>query len=187
MSKDLDFSLKVAADKKQYLYPVLLAPDGTIVDGVHRRKADPNWPAQTVEVNSEVDRLIARLQANAVRRVMPKFEKAELLNRIAELTGWKPFELATNIGIPYKTVIRLIQPEYKERVKPAKVKPKLKPEEKWLLLCDYYPEEAVVAVGRMAGTNDYTKLKLLMRRFFSVLYGLAGSKLQLEAYQQSIQ
>jgi len=44
------------------LYPVLLDRHGNIIDGMHRLKADKNWPKIRLEnIETEEQRLIARL------------------------------------------------------------------------------------------------------------------------------
>lgn len=68
-----------------YLYPALLTKDGKIIDGVHRTKADPNWPVRKTEIDSKDTEkyLLARAHANLGRRTIPESEKDEIVNGLA--------------------------------------------------------------------------------------------------------
>lgn len=96
------------------LYPVLVAPNGTIIDGKHRLEADPEWPKITVDwLTGNQDVEILRLISNWIRRKVSPEEKAQSIARIAELTKWTPTEISENLGIPYRTVVRYFPEELK--------------------------------------------------------------------------
>ena len=98
------------------LYPVLVAPDGSVIDGLHRLEADPDWPRVTVDwLTNPVDAKALRIIANVVRREVSAEEKAEALGEVAEMTGWTPKEISETLGIPYRTIMRYMPDEYKER------------------------------------------------------------------------
>lgn len=78
------------------LYPVLKAKDGTIIDGYHRKDADPDWPEITVEsIDSEEKLLIARPVANWHRRVIPLEEKRKWVNDLAAYYQRQGLRVAT--------------------------------------------------------------------------------------------
>ena len=98
------------------LYPVLVAPDGSVIDGKHRLEADPDWPRVTVDwLANPVDAKALRIIANVVRREVSAEGKAEALGEIAEMTGWKPKEIAEALGVSYQWVMKYIPDKYKER------------------------------------------------------------------------
>jgi len=116
-----EFSLEfLKRSKKQIgpIYPILKAPDGTIIDGRHRAKADPDWPSITLDwLKSPVEVEMIRLIAH-IRREMPAKEKSECLAKLIEMTGWKPKELAENLGVSYRWVMKYLPDRYKdERMK----------------------------------------------------------------------
>ena len=98
------------------LYPVLVAPDGSVIDGLHRLEADPDWPRVTVDwLTNPVDAKALRIIANVVRREVSAEEKAEALGALIEMTGWKPKELAEALGMSYRWVMKYLPDKYKER------------------------------------------------------------------------
>jgi hypothetical protein len=106
------------------LYPVLLDKHGNVIDGKHRLAADENWPKMRVDhVESEEDRLIARLICNVCRRNVSAEEKREILQELGELhvkAGVKPgAELASKISeetcMSYRWVMKYLPENFKER------------------------------------------------------------------------
>jgi len=95
-------------------YPVLVDMEGNIIDGIHRLRADPNWPRRRIEV-SGVESKILRLVLNVARRSVSTDEKRKLLGVIARETGWIPKEIAENIGMSYTWVMKYLPDEYKVR------------------------------------------------------------------------
>jgi hypothetical protein len=54
--------LRFSGERVGQLYPVLLDKHGNVVDGLHRLKADPNWPKMRLgSIGSDEQRLVARL------------------------------------------------------------------------------------------------------------------------------
>ena len=106
------------------LYPVLLDKHGNVIDGKHRLAADENWPKMRLDhVESEEDRLIARLICNVCRRNVSAEEKSNILQELGELhvkAGLKPgTELARKIseetGMSYRWVMKYLPDNFKER------------------------------------------------------------------------
>lgn len=123
MAEENDYSdaelieiLRKTYEKFGALYPVLIAPDGKVLDGKHRIKAVSEWPRVTVDwVKSPADVELLRLISNWIRREVSQEEKTQSLARIAELTKWPPKVISDTIGIPYRTLMRYLPDEYKER------------------------------------------------------------------------
>jgi len=102
--------------KKRFgvLYPILLDPDGNVIDGKHRLEADANWPKVTVDwLRDPVSAKMLRLVGNTVRREVSAEEKTQLLGELAEETGLKPKELAQALGRSHKWVLKYIADKYK--------------------------------------------------------------------------
>ncbi|MCD6243161.1 hypothetical protein J7K06_05720 [Candidatus Bathyarchaeota archaeon] len=104
------------------LYPVLLDRHGNIIDGMHRLKADKNWPKIRLEnVQTEEQRLIARLIANVCRRHVPAKEKTQILARLAEIyqkEGVEPgkiaYKIAEKTGMSYTWVMKYLPEKFKD-------------------------------------------------------------------------
>jgi|GEM_PF-895499 len=77
--------LELLKNAKIQIYPVIKAPDGEILDGEHRKKIDPNWKEQIIDVKNELEKLLIKLQANAIRRNMSITEKRNIVLKIKEL------------------------------------------------------------------------------------------------------
>lgn len=81
-----EYDLKKSENKIGQLYPILVAKDGKIIDGFHRKDADPNWKTLVVpEIDTEEKLLLARLIANFHRRQVTKQEKEEWINGLAKI------------------------------------------------------------------------------------------------------
>jgi len=104
------------------LYPVLLDSRGNVIDGMHRLKADKNWPKIRLEnIETEEQRLIARLIANVCRRHVPAKEKTQILARLAEIyqkEGVEPgkiaYKIAEKTGMSYTWVMRYLPEKFKD-------------------------------------------------------------------------
>ena len=84
--KDIVTYLKSSFERAGSLYPVLLDRHGNVIDGMHRLTADKKWPKITIEnIETEEQRLIARIISNACRRHIPAKEKMEMLGRLGEI------------------------------------------------------------------------------------------------------
>jgi len=115
--------LKASSERVGRLYPVLLDRHGNIIDGQHRLAADENWPKIKLEsVETEEQRLLARLISNVCRRHVPAEEKTEILGRLGEIyqkEGVEPKKIVERImektGMSYRWVMKYLPDKYKER------------------------------------------------------------------------
>ncbi|MEM3628358.1 MAG: hypothetical protein QXE06_03205 [Candidatus Bathyarchaeia archaeon] len=86
--------MRFSSERVGRLYPVLLDRYGNVVDGLHRLEADPNRPKIRLDhIESDEQRLVARLIANVCRRNVPAGEKSRMLEELGELyvkAGVKP-------------------------------------------------------------------------------------------------
>jgi ParB-like chromosome segregation protein Spo0J len=104
------------------LYPVLIDKQGNIIDGLHRLKADKNWPKIKLEnVKTEEQRLITRLISNVCRRNVPAKEKTETLAKLGEIyqkEGVKPGKIAQKIaektGMTCRWVTKYLPDKFKD-------------------------------------------------------------------------
>jgi|6_EtaG_2_1085325.scaffolds.fasta_scaffold36429_3 hypothetical protein len=109
--------LKKSYKKFGALYPVLIDQDGDTIDGFHRRKVNPKWPTMKIEVKDDIEKAKIALVSNILRREVSREEIKKRLDRVAELTGWKPKKIATEIGMSYNWVMKYISQKYKSEVK----------------------------------------------------------------------
>lgn len=112
MSENYDLTTSSKALGK--LYPILKDKHGNIIDGFHRQNADPDWPAITVDLVDNPQKLeLARLAVNFCRRQLPA---TEIEQRVAFLvkSGMKPQEIADNTGISLSTVYKYMPHEAKD-------------------------------------------------------------------------
>jgi hypothetical protein len=121
---EIGSGLRLSSRRVGRLYPVLLDKHGNVIDGKHRLAADENWPKMRLDhVESEEDRLIARLICNVCRRNVSAEEKSEILQELGEIyveAGLKPgTELASKIseetGMGYRWVMKYLPDNFKER------------------------------------------------------------------------
>jgi ParB-like chromosome segregation protein Spo0J len=93
--------LKFSSERAGRLYPVLLDKHGNVIDGIHRLTADKKWPKITIEnIETEEQRLIARIISNVCRRHVTAKEKTAMLERLGEIylnEGVKPGKIAYKI------------------------------------------------------------------------------------------
>jgi hypothetical protein len=123
-AEEMIMSLRFSGERVGQLYPVVLDKHGNVVDGLHRLKADPNWPKIRLDsIESDEQRLVARLIANVCRRNVPAEEKSRMLEELGELyvkAGVKPgAELARKIskvtGMSLRWVMMYLPDRLKER------------------------------------------------------------------------
>ncbi|MEM2703937.1 MAG: hypothetical protein QXR45_12340 [Candidatus Bathyarchaeia archaeon] len=116
--------MRFSCERVGRLYPVLLDRHGNVVDGLHRLEADPNWPKVRLDhVESDEQRLVARLIDNVCRRSVSAEEKSRMLGELGELyvkAGVKPgAELARKIsevtGMSFRWVMMYLLDRLKER------------------------------------------------------------------------
>jgi hypothetical protein len=116
------------------LYPVLIDKQGNVIDGLHRLKADKNWPKIKLEnVETEEQRLITRLISNACRRNVPAKEKIETLAKLGEIyqkEGVKPGKIAQKIaektGMSYTWVMKYLPEKLKDPTQSDRAKSALR-------------------------------------------------------------
>ena len=103
---------------------MLLDKHGNVIDGKHRLAADADWPKMRLDhMESEEDRLVARLICNVCRRNVSAEEKSEILQELGELhvkAGLKPGkELVSKIseetGMSCRWVMKYLPDNFKER------------------------------------------------------------------------
>ena len=124
MSENYDLTTSSKALGK--LYPILKDKHGNIIDGFHRQNADPDWPAITIDLVDNPQKLeLARLAVNFCRRHLPA---TEIEQRIAFLikSGMKPEEIAKETGISLPTVYRHIPQELKDKQQSEKISEAMK-------------------------------------------------------------
>jgi hypothetical protein len=105
------------------LYPVLVDKNGEVIDGRHRLEADSTWPKVEVQgVESEEQRLLARLISNVCRRSVPSSEKTEILGKLGHLylergipTSGLVRGISEKTGMSYRWVMKYAPDELKAR------------------------------------------------------------------------
>jgi ParB-like chromosome segregation protein Spo0J len=123
--EDIVTYLKVSGERAGRLYPVLLDKHGNIIDGIHRLTADKKWPKITIEnIETEEQRLIARIISNICRRHIPAKEKREMLGRLGEIylkegveQGKIAYKIAEKTGMSYRWVMKYLPSSFKDGVK----------------------------------------------------------------------
>lgn len=114
---DESYDLTTSSKALGRLYPILKDKHGNIIDGFHRQNADPDWPAITVDLVDNPQKLeLARLAVNFCRRQLPA---TEIEQRVAFLvkSGMKPQEIADNTGISLSTIYKYMPQESKNQQK----------------------------------------------------------------------
>jgi len=80
-----EYNLKKSKEVVGPLYPVLLDADGNVIDGLHRREADPNWPGMKLDwVKDEKTKNLVRTHANLQRRYIPEVERKKSFTELAQ-------------------------------------------------------------------------------------------------------
>jgi len=93
--------IKRSASAIGRLYPVLIDEHGNVIDGAHRLKVDPAWFRVTVPgVESEEQRLLARLISNVCRRNVSAEEKTQMLCELGQVY--------LELGVPHSELIKMI-------------------------------------------------------------------------------
>lgn len=115
--------IKKSASAIGRLYPVLVDEHGHVIDGAHRLKADPDWFKVTVPgVETEEQRLLARLVSNVCRRNVPAEEKTQMLDELGQVyigQGLSHGELIKTIarktGMSYRWIMKYASTDLKQR------------------------------------------------------------------------
>ena len=80
-----EYDLKDSTRMIGQLYPVLLANDGSVLDGRHRLDENKNWrKIKLSHIKTETEKLTARIVANMCRRDISRSEKEECVTKLAE-------------------------------------------------------------------------------------------------------
>ena len=112
------YDLKGSATGLGELAPILKDAQGNIIDGFHRKEADPNWTSLTVaSVDNPVKLELARLAVNFCRRRVPKIEMQERIGFLVGKAGLKPEEIAEKTGISKRTIYNYLPQELKNQTK----------------------------------------------------------------------
>ena len=130
-----EYDPKKSEDEVGQLYPILLAKDGKVIDGIHRLRKDGAWRTEILDyIDSEEKFLLARCVANWHRRAVPRSEKEEWINELArvyreqglKIRGERTFldgasttneiivKLAETTGLGRQTVLKYLSNEYKQ-------------------------------------------------------------------------
>jgi len=81
-----EYDLKKSKEGIGQLYPILVAKDGEVIDGLHRQQVDKTWKRVTLEhIDTEEKKLIARLVSNCHRRQVSWQEKEQWINGLAAI------------------------------------------------------------------------------------------------------
>ena len=124
---DIDIKeLKKSLDKIRPLNRVVKSKDGTVIDGLHRLAADPNWPTvQLDEIDTEDKKIVARLTLNWMSRKVEPDEIKGAFTRLCQLheDDWKGHysqHIADITGWDIDTIEKYLPPEYKQ-IKEARI------------------------------------------------------------------
>lgn len=96
------------------LYPVLVDRKGKVIDGKHRKKVDPDWKEEIIDIEDEKDRLLIEFAANITRREITGKEIEQTLGKLAEVTGWNTRRIAIEVGRTEQWVGKKISQKYKD-------------------------------------------------------------------------
>ena len=109
------YDLKKSRLRIGELVPCILDKDGKLVDGFHRKKINPSWwEVKNPNIDSPVNREIAKLVIHLHRRDMDFQEKRDKVARIAELSGWNAQEIADNIEMSLTWVYTHLPSKFKK-------------------------------------------------------------------------
>jgi ribosomal protein L32 len=108
------YDIKKSALTIGKLYPVLKSADGKIIDGMHRKHVDKNWPEHIVNVSGHMA-TVARIVANVQRREVSPKEKTNMLRQLAEETHWTPEQIAEKTGMSISWVRKYLPYKYKNK------------------------------------------------------------------------
>jgi len=187
--KDIVTYLKVSGERAGRLYPVLLDKHGNVIDGMHRLTADKKWPKITIEnIETEEQRLIARIISNVCRRHIPAKEKTEMLGRLGEIylnegveQGKIAYKIAEKTGMSYQWVMKYLPEKFKDGIKSESARalrrraedPKRREDPKEIVELMEPPKEKILIIQKYANTHFvnvivekpfYTKLERMAEK-----------------------
>lgn len=120
IDKEIVKRIKKSKETVGELYPILLDANDQIIDGQHRKEANPDWKTIKLEsVKDKKERLIFRLVANHNRKSSNTEALREALADFAQYyskgfdSGEIGKEIAFKTGIPYRTIMKYLPSEYK--------------------------------------------------------------------------
>jgi len=184
--EDIVTYLKVSGERAGRLYPVLLDKHGNVIDGMHRLTADKKWPKITVEnIETEEQRLIARIISNVCRRHIPAKEKREMLGRLGEIyqkegveQGKIAYKIAEKTGMSYTWVMKYLPEKFKDSTQAERRSGSVTrrvtgedPERRVISFKLEEPPQGVVVVKAYGNTNFVNIM--LERRFYKRLEEIA--------------
>jgi len=184
--EDIVTYLKVSGERAGRLYPVLLDKHGNVIDGMHRLTADKKWPKITVEnIETEEQRLIARIISNVCRRHIPAKEKREMLGRLGEIyqkegveQGKIAYKIAEKTGMSYTWVMKYLPEKFKDSTQAERRSGSVTrrvtgedPERRMISFKLEEPPQGVVVVKAYGNTNFVNIM--LERRFYKRLEEIA--------------
>jgi len=112
-----EYSLKESAEGVGELVPVIKDAFGNVIDGFHRLRVDPNWPAiRLTRIDDPVKLELARLAVNFCRRRVPKEELQAKIEFLIRTGGLTPEEIARKTGISLRTIYRYMPEELKSDI-----------------------------------------------------------------------
>ena len=118
MSSDL----KASSKRVGRLYPILLDKHGDIIDGRHRFVVDESWPKMRLEkIETEEQKLVARLVSNVCRRRVSAEEKTDLLEKLGQIylnegveRGNITYKIAEKTGMSCRWVTKYLPDKFKD-------------------------------------------------------------------------
>lgn len=121
MDKEIVERIKKSEAKVGQIYPVITDINDQIVDGQHRKEANPTWKTEKrTDIKTVKDRLKIRLVSNHARKSsMPETWKEDLEEYAKQYIneGLEPGEIGKEIaretGLPYRTVMKYLPSQYK--------------------------------------------------------------------------
>ena len=112
-----EYSLKESAEGVGELVPVIKDAFGNVIDGFHRLRVDPNWPAiRLTRIDDPIKLELARLAVNYCRRRVPKEELQAKIEFLIKTGGLTPDEIARKTGISLRTIYRYMPEELKSNI-----------------------------------------------------------------------
>jgi len=111
-----EYSLKESAEGVGELVPVIKDAYGNVIDGFHRLRVDPNWPAiRLTRIDDPIKLELARLAVNYCRRRVPKEELQAKIEFLIKTGGLTPEEISRKTGISLRTIYRYMPDELKNQ------------------------------------------------------------------------
>lgn len=125
-----EYDIEKSKSKVGELYPVLLAADGTVIDGNHRGKG---WKTEVLEhIDTEEKKILARTISNWHRRVIPRKEKEFWINSLAKIYQEQGYQVSAHnpsgqyrneikdkiieeTGLSENTVLNYLSKEFKQQ------------------------------------------------------------------------